>query len=109
MFAFDKQKLLELWKTDLPNREIAAQLGLTEVQLYVAGRKLKLIQRWGYVRRVYRKYVDPTEDEIRARAAEIRAGWSEEEREKRLVGNCVDRTWRPPAFEFRQGIAFRSQ
>ena len=108
-FPLDRQKCRELWTTSLTNEELARELGITPVQLYVAGQKLGLGQRWGYISRKYQPRQDPTEDEIRARAAEIRAGWSEEERERRLVGNCVDRTWRPPAFEFRQGIAFRSR
>lgn len=99
-FHVDKEKLRELWRTDKTNADIAAELGITTVQLYVAGRKLKLEQRWGHVRRVYKDSVDPTLEEIAERAAEIRAEWPEGEAERRLVGNVVDPVWTMPAFSF---------
>lgn len=108
-FPLDRQKCRDLWTTSLTNEELAKELGINPVQLYVAGRKLGLGQRWEYINRKYTPREDPSEDEIKARAAEIRAGWSEEEREARLVGSRAGKTWRPPAFEFRQGIAIRSQ
>lgn len=107
-FPLDRQKCRDLWTTNLTNEELARELGINQVQLYVAGRKLGLGQRWAYINRKYTPREDPTEDEIKARAAEIRAGWSEEEREARLVGNCA-KTWRPPAYEFAMGVFLRSQ
>lgn len=99
-FNVDKKKLRELWKTERTNADIAEELGITAVQLYVAGQKLKLGQRWGCVRRVYEKPVDPTPEEIAERAAEIRAEWPEGEEERRLVGNVAAPRWTIPAFTF---------
>lgn len=99
-FHVDKKKLRELWRTERTNADIAAELGITTVQLYVAGRKLKLEQRWGHVRRVYEKHTDPTPEEIAERAAAIRAEWPEGEAERRLVGNVTNPRWTMPAFTF---------
>lgn len=98
-FRVDKERLIQLWRTEMSNAAIAAELGITELQLYVAGRHYKLEPRYPYVRRVSAKY-DPTPETIAERAAEIRAGWSDEEREKRRVGNVVNPKWEMPTFAY---------
>lgn len=99
-FPVDKEKLRALWRTERTNADIAAELGITTVQLYVAGRALKLEQRWGHVRRVYKDSVDPTPEEIAERCAEIRAEWPAGEADRRLVGNVADPSWMIPEFSF---------
>lgn len=38
----------------------------------------------------------PTPEQIAAAAAEIRAGWTESERQRRVVGNSNPQPWTPP-------------
>ena len=99
-FQFDRQKVRQLWTTERSNSDIAAELGLSLLQLYAAGRKLKLRDRSVYVNRVYEKSVDPTPEEIAERCAEIRAEWPDGEEERRLVGNVAAPRWTIPGFHF---------
>lgn len=99
-FQFDSKKVRELWTTERSNSDIAAELGLSLLQLYAAGRKLKLRNRSVYVNRVYERSVDPTPEQIAERAAAIRAEWPEGEAERRLVGNVAAPRWTIPAFTF---------
>ena len=99
-FQFDRKKVRELWTTERSNTDIAAELGLSLLQLYAAGRKLKLRDRSVYVNRVYDRSVDPTPEEIAERCAEIRAEWPDGEEARRLVGSVAARKWTTPAFSF---------
>lgn len=93
MASIDVEKLKELWRSDLRNADIAAALGISEMALYSASRRLRLPNRC--LLREIRE--SPTPAQIRARAAEVRRRWSEEEREKRVVGRRRQR-WTPPEF-----------
>lgn len=99
-FQFDRQKVRELWTTERSNSDIAAELGLSLLQLYAAGRNLKLRDRSVYVNRVYERSVDPTPEQIAERAAAIRAEWPDGEEDRRLVGSGAGRRWTTPAFSF---------
>lgn len=99
-FQFDRKKVRELWTTERSNADIAAELGLSLLQLYAAGRKLKLRDRSVYVNRVYEKSADPTPEEIAERCAEIRAEWPDGEEDRRFVGSVVAPKWTIPAFTF---------
>lgn len=99
-FTFDRKKVRELWTTERSNADIAAELGLSLLQLYAAGRKLKLRDRSVYVNRAYEKSADPTPEEIAERCAEIRAEWPAGEEDRRFVGSVAAPKWTIPAFTF---------
>lgn len=68
--------------------EAAALAGITPARLWARLRDQLADVRVGRGRRGKRReFVDPTEAEIAARAAEIRARWTPEEEDQRRVGN----------------------
>jgi len=84
----DLYRKIELsWWTDQPTEQIAAALNISNTRLYILSRNLGLPPRTHVKKRLnYRKDVaDPSPDEISRRAAEIRATWSDEERNNRSV------------------------
>jgi len=86
----------ELWNDNtIRNDELARRLGVTKHQLHS-------LRRWlGLPTRYYRKPVkdEISTKEIKRRAAEIRKGWSPEERQKRATGSRR-RQWQPPAYDY---------
>lgn len=98
MLSFDALLLFRLWNDkSLTRDEVARRLGLSETQLTAAARRFGLPPR-GIRRRAY-SMDELTPEVIAQRAAAIRATWSEEEREKRMVGRRMQR-WQMPAYAF---------
>lgn len=73
--------VLRLWDTDFTIEEIAQDLKVDIEQVIAAAKSRKL----KYKKRGTSRDPEITEEEIRQRAAEIRAGWSETERLHRTV------------------------
>jgi hypothetical protein len=95
----DVKKLFSLWQTEKTTTEISSELGITKSALYSVARRYALPRRTALVRRSPDRMTDPTPEELEAKAAEIRRGWSREEREKRMVGPGR-RRWTIPQFAF---------
>lgn len=94
--------LFRLWSSGETVSDIALALGISQTFLY------RLKDRYGLPSRqrggVAFTIVDPSPEEIAERAAVERSRWSEEERQRRMVGVPRDR-WTPPAFSH-NGRAF---
>lgn len=91
----DKKTLTELWADDsLCTKDIAARLEISMTSLYRESKALKLPKRYSGKRQAGE--VVPTTEEIEKRSAEIRAGWSRRQAERR--GGGGSRRWRPPAY-----------
>lgn len=98
----DVVKLFALWNGRMPNLEVARELGISVYQLYRLGQRYKLAPRVHMHGEFNRRKAAKEEivgEEYERRKAAIRARWSEEEREKRLVGQTA-RPWRPPAYGY---------
>lgn len=98
----DILELFRLWRTQLTADEIQRKLGISHNRLYSLVKKHKLPRRSPIKVQddeTERQQKDPTEEEILARAAEIRSGWSEKEREKRCVSKKVQ-TWSIPTYTY---------
>lgn len=85
MPTIDVPKLFRLWHSEMRSDDIAAQLGLTRMQLY----RMKVIHKLPdreaqYNAKCHQRLDDPTEEEIAKRAAAVRAGWPPGEAEKRM-------------------------
>lgn len=89
----DIEKFVEAYNSQLTNDQIAFQFGITRSRLWELSRRLNLPSRYDMRKAVKRceRIVDPTEDEIRERAAAIRATWSAAEEERRAVGRQAGR------------------
>lgn len=77
-----------MWMAGTPTRIIAETLKISADRCDVTRRQLKLPRResWHGAKAGKRKAYLPSPAEIRQKCLEIQAGWSEEERAKRLVG-----------------------
>lgn len=76
-----KERIEELWFTNMSNAEIQSLLGVTKSQLNKAKRDYRLPSRQGLV-----GLVDPDEETIAERARVVRMSWTPAERARRLVG-----------------------
>lgn len=96
----DILELFRLWRTPLTADQIQQKLGISHNRLYRLVKKHKLPHRSPIkTESTERQVNDPTEEEIRLLAAEIRQRWSEKEHEKRRVG--PQRTeWRIPTYVY---------
>lgn len=101
MKIFDCEKLRAMWTTHRVI-EIARACGISQQDVYRAAREMELPRRSElFSAAESRGYVDPTEDEIKQRAQEVRMSWSEEEEAKRLVGfRPASLEWTPPVVSF---------
>jgi electron transfer flavoprotein alpha/beta subunit len=76
------KKLRQLWLTQRKTEEIATELQVSLPYLYTLAKRYNLPKRT-HVKKTMRprgsKEVDPTPEEIVARAAEVRARWTEQE------------------------------
>lgn len=83
-----------MWLAGTPTRIIAETLKISADRCDVTRRQLKLPRRdsWHGAKKGKRTAYLPTPEEIRQKCLEIQAGWSDEERAKRLVG------WNPDSF-----------
>ena len=79
----------EMWARGISNREIAETTGtpIGTVREIVAG-------RYRPCRSTGMDYM-PTPDQIRAACAEIQAGWTEDERERRTCRAYLPQRWEP--------------
>lgn len=77
--ANQKRQLRHLWKGELTTQEIAEEMGFTAEELQEAASFL------GLPSRIDPDVYIPTQLEIKAATAEIRAKWTPAEREARLV------------------------
>ncbi len=85
----DVAELTRMWESGIKSEEICEILGITRGALYRLARKYSLGRRPVRLTGVGRSNVpDPTEEEILARAAAIRAKWTPNERRARVVGRC---------------------
>lgn len=78
----DRELFAEMWFAGASVPEMAARLGCQPPAIY------RLRIQYGLPNRppVRSSKKDPTTSEIEERAAEVRARWSDEERERRAVG-----------------------
>lgn len=84
--AIDVQRLFSLWNTNLRNDQLAEALGVTRDSLSSLRMRYGLpIRKHASLRGNYSHQPDPTEDEIRERAAAVRARWTPEEEESRRL------------------------
>lgn len=85
------KKLKQLWETQRTTEEIAIQLRVSLTYLHTLARRHNLPKRT-HVQKVRRKHgekeIDPTPEEIIARAAEVRARWTPAEHFR----NCCYKT-----------------
>lgn len=104
----DVVELFRLWRSPLRNDELADALGCPRGSLHYLAARYKLPKRTPekWAKRTGAKRDLPTPQEIADRAAAIRATWSEEEKERRMVGKRT-RSWQMPAYAFaRRDVAF---
>jgi hypothetical protein len=83
------------WHSGKSAEEIAAKYGTNKSRIYSLARKHHLPARG---RGETPGSESPTAEEIEIRAAEVRSRWSEQERERRIVGGSRSVHWKPPAF-----------
>jgi hypothetical protein len=102
----DARKVFALWANpELGTLEIASRLGLTKSQIWCVSRRLRLPPR---PRAEMERLSAPSPEEIADRCAQVRAGWSDEEREKRIVGPRR-RQWSMPAYAYDgRAVAFQA-
>ena len=98
----DVVKLFALWHGRMQNLEVAKELGISVYQLYSLKQRYKLpprVHMHGEFNRRKAKCEAVDGEEYERRKAEIRARWSDEEREKRRVGPMA-RPWRLPSYAY---------
>ena len=100
---FSEELFARLWKNKLTIDEIAQFFGVSDETVRIAAKKLEFKSKRAIKReRAQRcQESDPTPEQIRERAAEIRAGWSEHELRIRRVEREVSVSWTPPAFVYK--------
>jgi hypothetical protein len=98
----DVVKLFAVWNGQLPNLEAAKALNISVYQFYMLGKRYGLKNRVHLMsakKRRGKPETDVTGAEYEQRKAEVRAKWSDEEREKRRVGPSA-RPWTMPAYAY---------
>jgi len=92
---FDVPTLFRLWAAGVTEREICLELGIRHGSFWIVKDRYKLPTRAKAVASPGPAEVEPpSPEEIAERAAAIRATWSPEEEERRIVG-------KPTAFRLR--------
>jgi hypothetical protein len=91
----DRELFAELWLAGASVPEMAARLGCRQPAIYSLRVQFGLPRR----PRVQCTDKDPTPDEIAERSAEVRARWSEEDRERRGIGKVE--AWGVPLIRLR--------
>lgn len=85
--TIDVPRLFEMWAKGVHQSEICEELDIRPGSFWTIKKRHALPPR-PVDRTIDFSHVEPpTEEEIAERAAAVRAAWSEEEREKRIVGN----------------------
>lgn len=96
----DILKLFQLWRTSMTADEIQFELGIGHNKLYQLVKKHKLPRRPPIKEEpTERQPKDPTEEEILARAAEVRKRWTAQDHEKRRVSKTQS-VWRVPTYTY---------
>lgn len=82
-----------MWNAGTPTRIIAQTLKISADRCDSTRKQLGLPRResWHNSKSGHRKAYLPSEEEIRQKCLEFQAGWSDEERERRLVGGQANR------------------
>lgn len=96
----DEKLLRELWATPILGVDLAARLKVTQSSLYWLKKRYNLPDRPKHKRGTYDDDA-PTPEEIRQRCLETQAKWSEEERERRIVGRSAEVRMKAYAFNHR--------
>lgn len=98
--SIDVPRLFELWHTTMSNMDICMEIGVSRSTLDVLRMRYKLPRRARIKKEPPEMCEnDPTQEEIEFRAAQVRAGWSDEEEQRRIVGR-KPRRWSPPRYCF---------
>lgn len=97
--SFDVAELHRLWYSGMTNAELCYTLGVARSSLDVLRSRYKLDRRPFERNNKKAEPESPTIEEIEARAAEVRARWSEEEHLRRLCA-AGRREWSMPAYAF---------
>lgn len=80
----DEATVRSLWFTEIPNDRLAEALGITHGGLETLRTRYGLPRRRHHAAKGNAAHKpDPTEDEIAERAAQVRAGWTAAEAERR--------------------------
>jgi len=82
----DVPKLFEMWAAGASQYEISQSLGIRPGTFWQVRRRYALPKRQPARPIAASKEPDPTPEEIAERAALVRAGWSEEETDRRAIG-----------------------
>ena len=93
--GLDVQELFRLWAKNLSQQEICDRLGIRRGSFWEIRRRLKLPRRERDRQPVKREIAadyEPTPDEIKERAAEIRLRWSPAEEARRRSYRAVEVT-----------------
>ena len=91
----NETRLRELWQQELSIVQIATKLRVMEWDVVRAARKLTLPDRRRLTKGAPVPGPEPTQYEIEQRCLEVRATWSEPERDIRKSSRHT-KTWRPP-------------
>jgi len=91
----DRELFAELWLAGVSVPEIASRVGCHQPAVYSLRVKFGLPRR----PRVPCTNKDPTPEEIEQRSAEVRECWSDEDRDRRLVGK--PEAWGVPLIRLR--------
>jgi len=97
-----KKALAKLWYKNVRIDDIAMYFGVSDERIRVAAAKYKLDSK-AKVQEVFDSEWqpgDPTADEIKERAAEVRRGWSHEEMLRRAGVREAAEHWTIPAFSY---------
>lgn len=94
----DVPRLFALWGTTISNMDLCLAIGVSRTTLDTLRMRYKLPRR-PRVKKDSPEVCesDPSPEEIESRAAQVRAGWSEEEEQRRIVGRRTAR-WAPPRY-----------
>ena len=93
------QQVLRYWYTKMTAEDVAARLGVSVTMLYRLRKRYKLPPRDADRRSKQQREVDPPPDEIARISEEIKASWSESEKERRWVGPKT-KAWQPPSYQY---------
>ena len=82
----DVPMLFKLWGEGVPQPDICLRLGIAPGSFWGVRKRYGLPKRECDRRVDFTETEPPTPEEIAERAAIVRAGWSDEERQRRVVG-----------------------
>lgn len=89
----NREKFEKVWGSSESVKEVCKKLKISQQSAYYWARKFDLPTFCGTV-----DVMSPTPEEIAERAAEVRAGWSKHEEQRRAVGSCSHRRYSIPSY-----------